>query len=114
DRNERSPHPAARPGERRPGRPTDARGGGRLQASWRRPLTGKVIIRFPPLAILAFEKNEAGRIPLFLSHSVEEGCTSEKSAFRPSAIVGCARMASRKPVYGIPASIAVCTTAITS
>jgi protein-tyrosine phosphatase/membrane-associated phospholipid phosphatase len=28
----------------------------------------------------------------------EEGCTSSKSTFRPSAIVGCARMASRKPV----------------
>jgi len=35
---------------------------------------------------------------LFLSQSAERGCTSEKRLFRPSAIVGCARMASRKPV----------------
>jgi hypothetical protein len=33
---------------------------------------------------------------------------------RPSAIVGCVRMASRSPVKGSPASIAVCTTATTS
>src|SRR4029078_2858380 len=32
----------------------------------------------------------------------------------PSAIVGCAKIASRSCVYGMPARIAVCTTAITS
>ncbi len=37
-----------------------------------------------------------------------------KSGPKPSAIVGCARTASRSAVNGIPANIAVCTTAITS
>jgi hypothetical protein len=32
------------------------------------------------------------------SQLVEEGRTAEKSSFRPSAMVGCARMASRKTV----------------
>ena len=36
------------------------------------------------------------------------------STLRPSAIVGCVRMASRRAVYGSPAIIAVCTTASTS
>lgn len=45
-----------------------------------------------------YRRATACRIPLSLGQLAEEGCTSEKSALRPSAIVGCARMASRKPV----------------
>jgi hypothetical protein len=37
-------------------------------------------------------------LTIVLHQPAAEGCTSEKRAFRPSAIVGCARMASRKPV----------------
>lgn len=40
--------------------------------------------------------------------------TFEKSEPSPSAIVGCARIASRRHVYGMPAKIAVCTVAMTS
>ena len=42
------------------------------------------------------------------------GGTFEKREPSPSAMVGCARMASRRSVYGSPASIAVCTEAMTS
>jgi hypothetical protein len=42
------------------------------------------------------------------------GTLANKTVRRPSAIVGCVRIASRSPVKGSPASIAVCTTATTS
>src|SRR6266852_4757410 len=44
----------------------------------------------------------------------DRGGTFEKSEPSPSAIVGCARMASRSLEYGRSASIAVCTAAMTS
>jgi len=44
----------------------------------------------------------------------DRGGTFEKSEPSPSPIVGCARMASRSLGYGRPASIAVCTAAMTS
>src|SRR5207253_2092443 len=42
------------------------------------------------------------------------GGTAANRAFRPSAIVGCVRIASRKTVWASPPSIAVCTAAMTS
>src|SRR5215472_5027343 len=49
-----------------------------------------------------------------VTYELERGGTFAKRSPSPSAIVGCARIASRSHGYGRSASIAVCTTAMTS
>src|SRR5438128_6649064 len=69
----------------------------------------------PPLSSLTFGgvvRRKAAWTLLVAPHL--GGGILANSVVRPSAIVGCVRMASRKPVYGRPASIAVCTAAMTS
>jgi hypothetical protein len=50
-------------------------------------------LRTPPLGLLVLR---AATVPR--SYAAEEGYRREKSSFRPSAIVGCARIALRKTV----------------
>lgn len=46
--------------------------------------------------------------------ALDRAGTAANKTFRPSAIVGCAKIASRSEVYGSFASMAVCATAMTS